>query len=441
MASVLFAAAILFIIFFILLFLRVPIAIAIATASVVCVSVLLAPDFGIFVGAQRMVASINSFTLLAVPFFILSGLLMNSGGIAQRLIDFSEAIMGKVPGSLAVTNILGNAMFGSISGSGTAAASAMGGTLGPIQKENGYDEAFSAAVNVTSAPVGQLIPPTAAFIVYSLAAGSVSVSALFLAGWIPGLLWTLAVAVVAIVISKKRGYKNVKPKIGFKNYLKLLAITFWRALPSLLLIFIIVGGIVAGIFTATEAAAVALLYTLFLSVVCYRTIGLQELRVVFGEAAVLSATIMFLIGASGVMGFVMTFTGIPEAISNAVMGVSDSTIVIFLLMNLILLVVGTFMDMAPAILIFTPIFLPIATNLGMDPIQFGVIIVFNLALGTITPPVGTVLFIGSNVGRVSVERIIKEAIPFYLVIVFTMMLVTFIPALSMWLPTLLGQVQ
>lgn len=440
MDGVLLATVLLFGIFFILLLFRVPIAIAIATASVACVGLLLTFDFGVFVGAQRMVQGINSFTLLAVPFFILSGLLMNSGGIAQRLIDLSEALMGKVPGSLAVTNILGNAMFGSISGSGSAAASAMGGTLGPIQKEAGYDPAFSAAVNVTSAPVGQLIPPTAAFIVYSLAAGSVSVSALFLAGWIPGLLWTLAVSIVAIVISKKRGYTNERPKLGFKNYIKLLLVTFWRAFPSLLLIIIIVGGIVGGIFTATEAAAVALLYTLFLSVVCYRTVGLKELRVVFGEAAVLSSTIMFLIGASSVMGFVMTFTGIPEAISNTVMSVSDNPIIILLLMNLILLVVGTFMDMAPGILIFTPIFLPIAQSLGMDPIQFGVIIVFNLALGTITPPVGTVLFIGSNVSNVGVEKIIKEAIPFYLAIIVTMLFVTFIPALSLWLPTLLGQI-
>lgn len=440
MDGVLLATLILFGIFFVLLFLRVPIAVAVATASVICVSVLLSADFGVFVGAQRMVQSVNSFTLLAVPFFILSGLLMNSGGIAQRLIDLSEALMGKVPGSLAVTNILGNAMFGSISGSGSAAASAMGGTLGPIQRENGYDEAFSAAVNVTSAPVGQLIPPTAAFIVYSLAAGSVSVSALFLAGWIPGILWTIAVSIVAIVISKKRGYKTERPKLGFKLYIRHLLITFWRALPSLMLIVIIVGGIVGGIFTATEAAAVALLYTLFLSMICYRTVGLKELRVVFGEAAVLSSTIMFLIGASGVMGFVMTFTGIPEAISTTIMSISNNPIVILLLMNLILLVVGTFMDMAPGLLIFTPIFLPIAQSLGMDPIQFGVIIVFNLALGTITPPVGTVLFIGSNVSGVKVESIIKEALPFYLAIIITMLFVTFIPALSMWLPTVLGQV-
>lgn len=439
MSTVVLASIILFGIFFILLFLRVPIAVAIGTASVVCVAILISADFGVFVGAQRMAQGANSFTLLAVPFFILAGLLMNTGGIAQRLIDFSEAIMGKVPGSLAVTNVLGNALFGSISGSGSAAASAMGGTLGPIQKESGYDEAFSAAVNVTSAPVGQLIPPTAAFIVYSLAAGSVSISALFLAGWIPGIIWAVAVSLVAIVISKKRGYKHERPKLGFAKYMKLLAVTFWRALPSLLLIFIIVGGIVGGIFTATEAAAVALLYTLILSIF-YRSINFKQLIVVCGEAGVLSATIMFLIGASSIMGFVMTFTGIPDAIATAVMGISESTVVILLLMNLILLVVGTFMDMAPAILIFTPIFLPIATELGMDPIQFGVVIVFNLALGTITPPVGTVLFIGSNISGVGVERIIKEALPFYLTIIIVLLLVTFIPELSMWLPTALGQV-
>lgn len=425
---------ILTIIFFIFLFYRVPIAISIAVASCIMLTVLLSPDFGMFIGAQKMATGVNSFTLLAVPFFILSGLIMNTGGIAKRLINFSEAILGRVPGSLALTNIAGNALFGSLSGSGTAAAAAMGGTLAPIELEKGYEPEFSAAVNAISAPVGQLIPPTAAFIVFSLAAGGVSISALFLAGWIPGILWSIAVGIVAFVIGKKRGYPVSDNKFSFAMLLK----TFWEALPSLALIFIIVGGIVGGIFTATEAAAISVIYTFILSVIIYRTIKPKELIKILGDTAVMSAQIMFLVGASGVMGFVFSFTGIPQALSDAILGVSTNPIVILLLINVILLIVGTFMDMAPAILIFTPILLPIATSVGVDPIHFGVIMVFNVALGTVTPPVGTVLFVSSNVAKVPVEKIMKEALPFYGAVVFTLLLITFIPSLSLWLPTVLG---
>lgn len=436
MDNVLLIGLILTIIFFALLLYRIPIAIAITVASAIIITFLLTFDFGVFVSAQKIVTGINSFTLLAVPFFILSGLLMNTGGIAKKLIDFSQVLMGKVPGSLALTNIAGNALFGSLSGSGIAASAAMGGTLGPLQKEAGYDPEFSAAVNATSAPVGQLIPPTAAFIVFSLASGGVSISALFLAGWIPGLLWSAAVGVVAYIISKKRNYPVSNQKVTFAIFLR----TFIEALPSLALVFIIVGGIVGGIFTATEAAAIAVIYTLFLSTVVYRSISFKELKVVLGDAAVMSASIMFLVGASGVMGFVLSFTGIPAALSSAILGVSSNPVFILLLINIILLIVGTFMDMGPATLIFTPILMPIAVSVGMNPIHFGVMMVFNLALGTITPPVGTVLFVSSNVSGVPVEKIMKNAVPFYLAILVVMMLVTFIPAISLWLPSQFGLV-
>lgn len=434
MDNIALVAIILATVFFVLLFLRVPIAVSILVASFVTITSILTFNFGTFVSAQKVVTSINSFTLLAVPFFILAGLLMNGGGIAQRLINFSQALTGKIPGSLAITNVAGNAMFGSISGSGIAAASAIGGVLAPIQKEEGYDEAFSAAVNVASAPVGQLIPPTASFIVYSLASGGVSVSALFLAGWFPGLLWALGVAIVAFVISKKRSYPTSSEKITLSIFIK----TFLDALPSLALLIIIIGGIITGIFTATEAAAVSVLYTLFLSMIVYKSIKWSHLKVILGDAAVISAGIMFLVGASGAMGFVMSFTGIPEAMSSGLLAVSENPVVIFLLINILLLIVGTFLDMGPATLIFTPILLPVCVALGMDPIQFGVMLVMNLALGQITAPVGTVLFVGSNVSGVKVENIIKELLPFYAVILFILLLVTFIPSLSMWLPTTLG---
>ncbi|MFV0289236.1 MAG: TRAP transporter large permease [Mycoplasmatales bacterium] len=434
--NVLLIGLVLTIIFFILLLLRVPIATAIVLASFAIIIILLNVNFALFVSSQKALTSLDSFTLLAVPFFILAGNIMNSGGIAQRLINFSQIIFGKIPGSLAITNVAGNAMFGSISGSGIAAASAIGGVMAPIQKKEGYDEGFSAAVNVASAPAGQLIPPTAAFIVFSLASGGVSVAALFLAGWIPGLLWALSCMVVAVIISKKRKYPVSKDKVTAKLVLKY----FWEAFPSLALLLIIIGGIVLGVFTATEAAVVAVIYTLFLSCVVYRTLKFSELKLIFGESALMSASIMILVGASGVMGFVLSYTGIPEALSNAILSVSDNAIVILLLINIILLIVGTFMDMAPAVLIFTPILMPITTALGMDPIQFGVMLVCNLAIGTITPPVGTVMFVGAQTAKINVERVIKNLVPFYIAIIVVLLFVTFYPPLSLWLPTALGMI-
>ncbi len=434
--SVLAIGIILAIVFFALLFYRVPIAFSIAIASCIVIGLALSTNFSMFIGAQKMVTSVNSFTLLAVPFFILSGLMMNTGGIAKRLINFSEVLVGKVPGSLAITNIAGNALFGSLSGSGIAAAAAMGGTLAPLEAEKGYDPEFSAAVNAISAPVGQLIPPTASFIVYSLAAGGVSISALFLAGWIPGLIWAFAVGTVAVVIGKKRGYPVSDQKVTVSLFTK----TFFEALPSLALVFIIVGGIVAGIFTATEAAAVAVAYTFILSFFIYKSMSMKQVIVIIGEAAIMSAQIMFLIGASGVMGFVLSFAGIPQAISAAILGITQNPIIIMLLINIILLIVGTFLDMGPATLIFTPILLPIAQSVGIDPIHFGVILVFNLALGTVTPPVGTVLFVSSNVSGIGVEKIMKEMIPFFLAVLIVMLMITFIPTLSMWLPGVFGLV-
>ncbi len=432
--NTLIVGVVLALIFFLLLFYRVPIAISIATASCIIIIGLLSVDFAVFVGAQKIATGVNSFTLLAVPFFILSGLMMNTGGIAKRLINLSEALLGRVPGSLALTNVAGNALFGSLSGSGIAAAAAMGGTLAPLEQEKGYEPEFSAAVNAISAPVGQLIPPTAAFIVFSLAAGGASISALFLAGWLPGILWALGVGVVAFIISRKRNYPTSDERITLKQFIKVLI----DALPSLALVFIIVGGIVGGVFTATEAAAVAVVYTFILSVVVYRTIDRKKLVALLGETAVMSAQIMFLVGASSVMGFVLSFTGIPQEISDAILGTTTNPILILLLINIILLIVGTFMDMAPAILIFTPILLPIATSVGIDSIHFGVIMVFNLAVGTVTPPVGTVLYVSSNVSGVPVEKIMKQAAPFYLIVIITLLLITFVPAISLWLPSLFG---
>lgn len=325
-------------------------------------------------------------------------------------------------------------MFGSISGSGIAAATAIGGVLNPLEKEQGYNEEFSAAVNIATAPVGQLIPPTTAFIVYSAASGGISVAALFMAGWIPGLLWAALCMLVAFLYGKKHGYIIKRDKLTAPVVLK----TVWDAIPSLFLIVIIIGGILSGYFTPTEASGIAVLYAFILAVAVYRTIKIKDMVKILTDTAVMTTIVMLIIGASSVLSFVMSFTGLPAAISSAMLGISDNRIVILLIINLVLLIVGTFMDMAPALLIFTPIFLPIVKNLGMDPIHFGVMIVMNLSIGTITPPVGNVLFVGCSVAKLQVENVMKRLMPFFAAIVVALLLVTFIPSISMWLPSVLG---
>lgn len=428
------AALVLVLLFFFLLAMSVPVSYSIITASLVTIIMFLTPKFGMFISAQKLVGGIDSFTLLAVPFFILAGQLMSSGGIAKRLIHLALLFLGKVPGSLALTNIAGNAMFGSISGSGIAAATAIGGVMNPLEKEQGYDEGFSAATNIATAPVGQLIPPTTSFIVYSAASGGTSVATLFMAGWIPGLLWAVLCMLVAFLYAKKQGYVIKREKITASMVWK----TVWDSIPSLFLIVIIIGGILSGYFTPTEASGVAVIYAFLLSVVVYKTIKIKEMKKILVDTAVMTTIVMLIIGASSVLSFVLSFTGLPQAISNFMLQISDNKIIILLIINVVLLVVGTFMDMAPALLIFTPIFLPVAQNLGMSAVQFGVMIVMNLSIGTITPPVGNVLFVGCSVAKLQVEDVIKRLLPYFGTIVIALLFVTFLPALSTWLPTILG---
>ena len=428
------AAIVLVITFFLLLALSVPVSFSIITSALLTLTMFLTPKFGVFISAQKMVTGIDSFTLLAVPFFLLAGLLMSNGGIAKRLINLAMLVLGKVPGSLAMTNIAGNAMFGSISGSGIAAATAIGGVMQPLEEEQGYNKAFSAAVNIASAPVGQLIPPTASFIVFSAASGGVSVAALLMSGWIPGLLWALFCMIVAYFYSKKHGYVIKRDKLTKEVVLK----TIWDAIPSLFLIVIIIGGILSGYFTPTEASGVAVVYAFILACFVYKSIKFKDIPGILKETAVMTAIVMLIIGASSVLSFVLSFTGLPQAISAALLSLTSNKIVLLLIINLILLIVGTFMDMAPALLIFTPIFLPIIKTLGMDPIQFGVMMVMNLSIGTITPPVGSVLFVGCSVSKLKVEEVIKKLLPYFGVIVVALLLITFVPAFSMWLPGILG---
>ena len=360
---------------------------------------------------------------------------MNKGGIAVRLINLAKLVTGRTPGALAQTNVLANMLFGAISGSGTAAASAMGSIIGPIEKDEGYDPNFSAAANIATAPTGLLIPPSNVMITFSLVSGGTSVAALFMAGYIPGILWGLACMLVIYFIAKKNNYRS-KQKFTFKEAMNIIL----QALPCLLLIIIVIGGIIAGIFTATEGSVVAVVYSLLLSLFGYKSIKFKDIPKLLKDSAEMTGIIIFLIGVSSIMSWVMAFTNIPTLVSNGLLAISDSKIVILLMINIILLIVGTFMDMTPACLIFTPIFLPVCTALGMNTIHFGIMMIFNLCIGTITPPVGTTLFVGVKVGNVKIETVFKQLLIYFAAIFVVLMLVTYIPQLSLWLPSLMGYV-
>ncbi|RAK06950.1 tripartite ATP-independent transporter DctM subunit [Halanaerobium saccharolyticum] len=426
------AAIILLFSFLIQLGIGIPISISIGMSTLITALTTLPVDIVFFSIAQKMIGGIDSFSLLAVPLFVFAGNVMNNGGIAKKLIDFAKVIGGRLPGALAHANVLGNMLFGSLSGSAVAAAAAIGGTMGPIQEEEGYDPSYAAAVNIASSPTGMLIPPSGVLILYSLVAGGVSISALFVAGYIPGILMGLSCMLVAYVYAKKNNYP-VAEKVTFREGFKV----FLKAIPSLLLIIIVIGGIVAGIFTATEGAAMAVVYTIFLSYV-YGTLSIKSFKDIVLKTAVTTGVIMFLVASSSAMSWIMAYTGIPQAISNAILSVSDNQIIILLIMNITLLIVGTFMDLTPAVLIFTPIFLPIAKQLGLHPVHFGILLVFNLCIGITTPPVGSVLFVGCSVAGISIEKVIKPMIPFFAVLIIALLIVTFIPEISLFLPRLFG---
>ena len=424
-------ALVLFGVFAILLILGCPISVSIAISSIATTLVNLPWDQTSFIVMQKMNSGVESFSLLAVPLFILAGNIMNNGGIARRLIRFAQLLSGRIPGSLAHTNVLANMFFGARSGSAVAAASAIGGIMAPMEEEEGYDPAFSTCVNIASAPTGLLIPPTSAFIVYSTVAGGVSVSALFMAGYIPGILMGLSTMAIAYCYAKKHNYP-VCPKVSASEAVRITL----DAIPSLLLIVIVIGGIVGGIFTATEGAGICVLYCLILSLF-YRSLTWKSFMKILLNSAATSGIILFLISASSAMSWVMAYTGIPAAISNAIMSLSTNKYVILLLMNL---VVGMFLDITPACLIFTPIFLPIVQSLGMDLVQFGVVLTFNMCMGTMTPPVGSVLFVSCGISKVPIERVVKPLLPYVGALLIVLFLVTYVPAISLTLPRLMGLV-
>ena len=427
------ATLILFGIFAVLLMIGVPIAISIAVSALATAAVMLPADQAMFIITQKLNTGLESFTLLAIPLFVLAGNIMNSGGIAGRLIRLAQLITGRIPGSLAQTNVMGNMLFGALSGSAVAAAAAIGGTMQREQRRQNYDPAFSAAANIASAPSGLLIPPTTAFIVFSMISGGVSISALFMAGVLPGVLMGLAAMAVALIFALRHGYKGQRRSAEDPSALRVIL----DAIPSLLLIVIVVGGIVTGIFTATEGAGIAVAYCLLLALI-YRGITWRSARMIMERTISTTGVILFLIAASSAMSWVMAYTGIPAAISEALLSVSDSPAVILLLMIVVLLLVGTFMDITPAILIFTPILLPIAENMGMDPVHFGVVLIFAMCIGTMTPPVGSVLFVGVSVGGTTLEKVIPKLVPYLIAMVAVLLLVSYVPLLSLGLPGMMG---
>lgn len=418
--------------FLILLFLGVPIAISLAIPSIAAMVTMYSFDVTAFSGAQALFTNMSSFTLNAIPFFVLSGVMMSHGGISRRLINFAKLLIGRLPGALAHTNILANMLFGAISGSAVASATSIGGVMKPLQDEEGYDPEFSTAVNAVSAPTGLLIPPSNTLILYSLVSGGTSIATLFVAGYIPGILWGLSCMAVAYFTAKKKGYP-VGDRVSFKEAVHITV----QALPALSLIIIVVGGIILGFFTPTEGSAIAVLYA-FILMLCYKTFSIKDIPTMLLQTAKTTGTVMFLIGASSMMIHIMTIAGIPSAIAGAILSITDNPYIIILLLTVFLLFIGTFMDIAPAVLIFTPIFLPVVKNFGMDVIHFGVFITFAMCIGGITPPVGNILFAASTVSNVPIEKVIKPMLPFFIVIIAVLFLVAYVPALSLTLPRLLG---
>ena len=429
------ATLILFGSFFVMLFAGVPISAGIGIASIIT-AIMSGMDGNIFAltAAQRCFSGCDSFSLLALPFFSLGGNIMNKGGIAKRLVRLARLLVGWVPGYLAATNVLANMFFGAVSGSSVAATSAMGSIMSPLELDEGYDPNYSAAVNICSAPTGILIPPSGPLILYSITAGGVSVAALFMGGYLTGALLGIAVAGLAIFLAMKKGYKASAVKEEDPAWKIVL-----EAVPSLLAVIIVMGGILTGIFTATEAGVVMCLYCTLLAII-YREMSIKTFYDLLADTMKSSATILFLIAASSIMSYVMSYSGIPAAISEGLMSVSNNRYMIILIMNVFLLVMGMFLDLTPAVLIFTPIFLPIATSVGMSPVHFGLMLIMNLGIGSVTPPVGSCLFVGCGVGRVKIEGVTKYIVPIFTAMVISLFLVSFIPAIPLLVPYLCGLV-
>lgn len=419
--------------FVVLLLLNVPVAFCIGIATLLTMLMLgNEVDASLFTMSQRMSGGIASFPLLAIPFFILAGVLMGEGGMARRLIHFAGSVVGWMTGGLSYVNTLTCMMFGSISGSAAAAVSSIGGFMIPEMNKQGYSKSFNVAVTTTAATTGLLIPPSNVMIVYAVAAGNISVAAMFMAGILPGILVGLAIMVVCAIISYSRGY-GTPERTSVTRIVK----TFFGAFWTLLLVFIVIGGILLGWFSPTEASAIAVAYALLLGFL-YREVKIRDIPRILLQSGKTTAVVMLLVGCSQAMSWVLTYKNIPQSVSASLLAVSDNPIVILMIINAMLLAVGTFMDMTPAVLIFTPILLPVVTELGMDPVHFGIMLIANLCIGICTPPVGTCLFIGCGIGKISIAKVIPVMIPFFAAMIAALMVITYWPTLSLWLPGLLN---
>lgn len=421
--------AVLLIVLVVCLAIGVPVAFSLLAASIAC---FLAMDIPLVVVFQRMASGVSVFTLMAIPFFIFAGDLMYRSGIAERLVQIAEAAFGRSRGGLGMVNVGASALFGAVSGSAIASASAMGSTLMPLMKEKGYDEDYNVNVTVTAAIVGLLIPPSHNMIIYSAASGvGVPIGDLFMAGIVPGIVTAVILMTVAWLVARKRGYaKGVFP--GWMNFVKAVAL----AIPGLMTAIIIIGGILSGIFTATESSAIAVIYTIIIGAFVYRTLGWKNFSKAAMQSVKITAMVLMIIGAATAFGYALAILEAPTQLATLITTITDNPILVLLIINVILLVLGTFMDMSPLIVITTPILLPIAMQMGVDPVHFGIIMMLNLGIGLVTPPVGSVLFVGAAVGKIPVERAVKTIWPFYGALVFALLLVTFFPQLSLTLPGL-----
>ena len=415
--------------FFLMVLLRFPIAYAVALSAVFC---LLSQGKSFTIICQQMVKGISSFSLMAVPFFITMGVLMGSGGISEKLIALANACVGWMRGGMAMVNIVASYFFGGISGSAAADTASLGSILIPMMVEQGYDDDFSTAVTITSSCEGLLVPPSHNMVIYATTAGGISVGSLFLAGYVPGALLALSLMVGSYIISVKRNYPK-GDKFSIKNLVKQLGVSFWALAAVLIVVF----GVVGGVFTATESAAIAVIYSLIVSVFIYKGLDWKGVWKVMEDCVNTLAIVLILIATSNVFGYCLTTLHVPDLAASAITGITDNPILLALLLNLILLILGCIMDMSPIILIATPILLPIATSIGIDPVQFGIIVVLNCGIGLLTPPVGAVLFIGSAVAKLPMEKVVKATLPFYVCMIITLLLITFVPAISLGLPSLL----
>ena len=423
---------ILFGVLFLLLAIGVPVAFSLLAASLACFATMGIPPV---VAVQRVGAGISVFTLMAIPFFIFAGDLMYRAGIAERLVRVADAAVGRVRGGLGIVDVGASMMFGAVSGSAIASASAIGSTMVPLMKDKGYPGDYAVNVTVTAAIVGLLIPPSHNMIIYSAASGiGVSIGDLFLAGVFPGLLTGFMLMLAAWIVAKRRDLPFGRFP-GWREFIRAAA----YAIPGLMTAVIIMGGILSGVFTATESSAVAVIYTVLVGVFVYRSLGWDGFWDAAGKSVRTASMVLFIIAAATAFGFALALLEVPAALGSLISFITDNPLLTLLIINFMLLALGTFMDMAPLIVITTPIFLPVAMGVGVDPVHFGIIMMLNLGIGLVTPPVGSVLFVGSAVGEIPVTKLVRTIWPFYLTLIAALALVTYVPALSLWLPSVMAQ--